>query len=348
MSKAVVAFLLTTMICHAGVQEAMNAMNRGDYKTANKEFAALAKKGDTRAMVTLGLHYHQGTGVKQDYSTAMDWYIKAFKKDNGDAFSNLGVMYRDGLGVEKNKKMAYCLFLITHVCSLGDESTQLRANRNLRRIIPLMTKEELVECFNYTLQYIKAYVESKGTLEGIPKKYKPSKRRLALKDMDWWTPGELDFLGEDAPRPRPPDPAVIQAQKEKLSFHYQLRVTKSAVPKQSDLDIISDMGITGTSLSRCATTNIGDMVIFDGSWRMSPANRRFVALRPDEKHTQVFEVKHPAIPKESDWSKWQKPDFLESDSMAIFALCQRGKTDKANTTIPENAFELRYRVQVDD
>jgi hypothetical protein len=192
--QAFLVMSLLSSVCSAAAPEGMAAMDRGDYGEAYKQFLPLAERGDNKAQITIGLMYHQGQGFKQDYGKAMDWYIRAFTNMNGDAFSNIGVMYRDGLGVPKNKKMAYCLFLITHVCSLGSDSTQSRANSCLRRIIPEMTKSDLVECFSYTMEYIQAYVVSKGTLADIPAHLKPSKDRLALKDKDWWLNGELDFL----------------------------------------------------------------------------------------------------------------------------------------------------------
>ncbi len=197
--KDVQILLLTLLatISIAGIQEGIEALNNGDYLEARKHFLPLAEAGDDKAMITIGLMYHQGQGVKQDYNQAMDWYIKAFKKDNGDAYSNIGVMYRDGFGVGKNKKMAYCLFLVTHVCGLGNESTQQRANSCLRRIVPEMSHDEVVECFNYTLEYIEAFVVSKGTLKGIPEGCQPSEKRLSLKDKPWWLKGELDFLKEE-------------------------------------------------------------------------------------------------------------------------------------------------------
>ncbi|MCP4219828.1 MAG: sel1 repeat family protein [bacterium] len=180
----------------AGVEEGKKAMEEGDFKKAYEEFLPLAEKGDDVAMITIGFLHFQGNGrdFKQDYSKAMDWFIKAFKKGNGDGYSNIGVMYRDGLSVKRNKNIAYCLFLITHMKSLGTESTQYRANNCLRKIAPLMAKSELIECYDYTEEYIRAYVVSKGTLVGIPDKYKPSKTQAKLKDKNWWLPGELDFL----------------------------------------------------------------------------------------------------------------------------------------------------------
>lgn len=166
-----------------------------DYKKEYKKYISLAKKGDDVAMISIGLLYHQGLGCKQNYPKAMQWYLRAFKKSNGDAFSNIGVMYRDGLGVKKNKKIAYCLFLLTNVKGLGTDSTQMRAGSCLGRISQEMTKEELIEVFNYTEEYIVAYVNSKGTLKGIPTKYKPSKKQLPLKKKNWWRDGELpDFI----------------------------------------------------------------------------------------------------------------------------------------------------------
>lgn len=186
--------VLLSSLCLAGSQEGIAALNRGDYEEAYRQFLPLAEAGDDKAMITIALLYHQGQGFKQDYNQAMDWYIKAFRKGNGDAYSNIGVMYRDGLGVAKNRKMAYCLFLITHVCGLGSESTQYRANSCLSRIITEMPHAEFVECFDYTVEYIEAYVLSKGTLKDIPDNCKPSKERLSLKDKPWWLEGELDFL----------------------------------------------------------------------------------------------------------------------------------------------------------
>lgn len=169
-------------------------MDRGDYRAAYDEFLPLAEAGDDDAMISIGLLYHQGQGFTQDHAKAMEWYLKAFEKMNGDAYSNIGVMYRDGLGVTANKKMAYSLFLITHMRGLGTESTQDRANSCLRRLVPTMTRDELVEIFDYTEEYIRAFVNSKGTLVGVPENCAASEKHSRLKDKDWWLPGELDFL----------------------------------------------------------------------------------------------------------------------------------------------------------
>jgi hypothetical protein len=194
----VMASMMGVPFLQAGVEEGKAALRRNDHEAAYKEFLPLAKNGDVRAMMTIGMMHYNGEGVPQDYAKAMDWFVLAYKEMDGDAFNNIGVMYRDGLGVPKNKKIAYVHFLLTHVGSLGDESTQIRANSNLRRILPEMTREELVECFNYTVEYLNAYVESRGKLKGIPDNCRRTKDRPAIRDLPLWMKGELDFL-EEAP-----------------------------------------------------------------------------------------------------------------------------------------------------
>jgi len=178
----------------AGENEGIEALQKGDYKMAYKEFLPLAKAGDEKSMITLGLLFHEGKGFEQNYSTAMEWYIKAFRLGNGDAYNNIGVMYRDGLGVTKNRQIAYCLFLITHMRSLGTQDTQLRANRNLRRLITELSEDEIKQALCYTEEYVQEYVYSKGKINNISENFIPSLKTPAIKDKDWWIPGELlDF-----------------------------------------------------------------------------------------------------------------------------------------------------------
>ena len=130
---AVLALLFLAQETDAGVTEALAAADRGDIQAAIAEFSTLAKAGDPEAMITIALYYHQGRGVPQDYGKAMDWYLQAFSLFDGDAYNNIGVMYRDGEGVVPNRKIAFDLFLITHMRGLGTETTQYRAGRNLDR-----------------------------------------------------------------------------------------------------------------------------------------------------------------------------------------------------------------------
>ena len=166
-----------------------------------KQYEAMAAKGDTRAMISLVLMYHQGNGVTLDYNKAMDWYLKAYEKKNGDALNNLGVMYRDGLGVTKNEKVAYLLFLAVHMECLGDEATQIRAGGNLTKLREKLPKSDVQEALSYTWAYVNQIVRSKGKNMTIGRDVLPMAKQPRIKDNGWWLDEErkkMDF------KPPPP------------------------------------------------------------------------------------------------------------------------------------------------
>lgn len=185
-AAGLIAFILTAQVAAAGVKEALAALDRGDFEAARAEFSTLAAAGDDKAMITMALFYHQGQGVPQDYSKAMDWYLKAFQLQNGDAYNNVGVLYRDGLGVTANRKVAYSLFLITHMRGLGGEATQLRAGRNLDREVAEQPADDIRSALCYTEEYVRAYVLSRGKASPLDPEVKPAPARPRLKEKDWW------------------------------------------------------------------------------------------------------------------------------------------------------------------
>ena len=87
-------------------QEAVDAYNREDYKTAHKLFLELAEQGVVKAQYKLGLIYGKGKGVAKDYSKAFKWWNLAAEKGNGKAQTNLGWMYEMGKGVPKDAQKA--------------------------------------------------------------------------------------------------------------------------------------------------------------------------------------------------------------------------------------------------
>lgn len=186
----VTACFLAVTISHAGVDEGIAAIQRNDYNVAYREFSALAAEGDSKAMTTIGMFFYNGDGFAQDYGKAMHWFIKAFQLGNGDAFNNIGVMYRDGLGVDVNRSIAYDLFLITHMRSLGSESTQYRANRNLRREVVQLTNDQIQAALCLSEEEVAVFVLNKGNVLGSSNSN--SKNYVALKDKDWWLEGEIE------------------------------------------------------------------------------------------------------------------------------------------------------------
>jgi TPR repeat protein len=170
-------------------------------KSERAAYEAKAAKGDTAAMIELGLMHHRGEGVPVDYAKAMDWYLKAYEKLDGDAFNNLGVMYRDGLAVQKNLKIAYLLFLAVHMEGLGDEGTQMRAGRNLSRLTENLSEKEIHEALSYTWPYVDQIVKSRGKNTATGKNVLPAKDRPRIRDNDWWLDSERKAMIFDSPPP---------------------------------------------------------------------------------------------------------------------------------------------------
>lgn len=113
-------------------------------------------------------------------------------------------MYRDALGVSQNRKIAYDLFLYTHMMGLGDEGTQIRANKNLRREVSELKEEEVKEALCYTWSYILQYIGSKGKMKNIPKEVLPKEGdplRTRFKDAKWWLNSERKHMNFTCPEP---------------------------------------------------------------------------------------------------------------------------------------------------
>ena len=96
----------------AGWDEATEAVSRGDYVTAAKEYRPLAEQGHAVAQCNLGILYYAGQGVPQDYGEAAKWYRKSAAQGNADAQYNLGILYAEGQGVPQDYVQAHMWFNI--------------------------------------------------------------------------------------------------------------------------------------------------------------------------------------------------------------------------------------------
>ncbi|MDX9740763.1 MAG: tetratricopeptide repeat protein [Gammaproteobacteria bacterium] len=92
--------ILISAVAVAGVQEGMDALGRGDYGAALKEFRVAAEAGDDAAEYNLGLLHEKGLGVEQDHAAALNWYRRGAKKDYAPSWYSLGLMHLNGQGVK--------------------------------------------------------------------------------------------------------------------------------------------------------------------------------------------------------------------------------------------------------
>lgn len=183
------------------IRDAITAEQAGDHTTALRIYQMHAERGDSKAMVSVGLKHYLGQGTPQDYCAAMDWFLKAFEQGDADAYVNIGVMHRDGQCVPVNRKIAYALFLTIHMTSLGGESTQMRANKNLRREVAELPKENIQEALCYTPAYVRLYARSKGQLAEVPTDVLPSATTIRIKDNNWWSEEEKKGHSFSCPAP---------------------------------------------------------------------------------------------------------------------------------------------------
>ena len=85
---------------------AVEAMRKGDFKTALSELRPLAAKKNPNAQFLLGMIYDAGKGVSQDQAAAASWYRKAAEQHHLLAQLFLGALYYTGQGVKQDYAQA--------------------------------------------------------------------------------------------------------------------------------------------------------------------------------------------------------------------------------------------------
>ena len=81
---------------NAGFEEGLAAYQRGDYKTAYREFKPLAEKGDAMAQYNLGAIYYNGQrSVPRDYIRAYMWLNLAATQGLEAAVKNKNILEKE-------------------------------------------------------------------------------------------------------------------------------------------------------------------------------------------------------------------------------------------------------------
>lgn len=98
--------ILISLSCSSQVMasgaEARRAYIADEHLLALELAQPAAERGDSTAMLTLGMLYFRGAGVRQDYAAALKWWRAASALGSIRAQNNIGVIFRDGLGVERS------------------------------------------------------------------------------------------------------------------------------------------------------------------------------------------------------------------------------------------------------
>ena len=114
-----VAVAFATAPAFADMVKGVLAYEKGDYKTALREFQPLAEQGNSSAQFRLGWMYSKGEGVLQDYKESVKWYRLSAEQGDEIAQHNLGVIYQGGQGVPEDYVRAHMWYNISALN--GDE-----------------------------------------------------------------------------------------------------------------------------------------------------------------------------------------------------------------------------------
>lgn len=91
----------------AGMDEAKNAYNSGQFESAYQEFEILYGQGDAEAAYYLGRMHHMGEGVPQNFSQALNWYRTAADGGHAEGYFSMGQMYEKGQGSPQDFTRAF-------------------------------------------------------------------------------------------------------------------------------------------------------------------------------------------------------------------------------------------------
>lgn len=97
----------------ADFKSGLDAANRGDFNAAQKEWKALAQKGDAESQYNLGALLLSGKLGQQDPKKAVAWIEKAANQGHVEAANALGMLYHTGSKeFAQDFKKAYKYFLV--------------------------------------------------------------------------------------------------------------------------------------------------------------------------------------------------------------------------------------------
>jgi len=90
---SIIALLLCTGSALADSAKALEAYQKGKFKTAFLEFRKSALKGNPDAEYNIAVMLYSGKGVVKDKARAVYWFVKAAQNGDVSAQYNLGVLY---------------------------------------------------------------------------------------------------------------------------------------------------------------------------------------------------------------------------------------------------------------
>src|SRR4030065_494629 len=120
-------------------EDAMAAIEHGDYTTAFRLMKPLAEQGEAEAQFHLGVMYTIGKGVPRDYTGGGKWFRWAAEQGFVEAQFNLGVHYASGIGIPQDYVSAHMWYnLPAQRYSASERKYQKEAKKRRDRVASKM------------------------------------------------------------------------------------------------------------------------------------------------------------------------------------------------------------------
>ncbi len=110
------------------IEDAVNAMRKGDFAVAYCIMRPLAEYGDADAQYNIGWMYLNGYGLQINDSVALEWWMRASEQGHADASFSIGMLYSLGDGeVAKDLNKAIDFYLLALADGQEDAITLLQS-----------------------------------------------------------------------------------------------------------------------------------------------------------------------------------------------------------------------------
>lgn len=128
---------------------------------------------------------------------------------------------------------------------------------------------------------------------------------------------------------------------------YEVRAPKNLkLDGLTAIDLVTDSSMSGTRLKFMKLREEDGFNVYAHSCLLHRGERRrAMVVRPDRgpEPSQVFVLTIPRAVKPADWSKWQRPDYIEKSDASWTFMHDLKKHDRS-TNIPPSCLEIRYRI----
>ena len=137
-----------------------------------------------------------------------------------------------------------------------------------------------------------------------------------------------------------------------MNILVELRAPNAVELSHANVEFVGEHTSSVTPLRQTKHVTDGTNNVFSTSFIIYTSlynERRFaVIVSPDDSRkdlSQIFRLPIGQKPKVTNWSEWQRPNYVESSKDASNNFMDEQKSPDRSTNIPPNSFEMRYKIE---